>query len=137
MDFKECIKKMLAKDVSRDASLIKSLLMASKNRMESAIRLEMSPITASSKVSLAYDSLREASEALSIGKGYKIYNHECYTAFLKEIMGESDLGDSFDSARKIRNAINYYGRELSEKEASEMVRRIAGIREKVLQLMEK
>lgn len=135
MDFNECLKKSLAKGVGKDANLIRSLLRASKNRMESAIRLEMSPVTASSKVSLAYDSLREALEALSMERGYKIYNHECYTAFLKEIMAESDLGDSFDSSRKVRNAINYYGRELSEKEAVEMVKRIGTLREKILALL--
>ena len=41
-----------------------------------------------------------------IQKGFKIYNHECYTAFLKQVIEKSDLGEDFDEIRKIRNAVN-------------------------------
>mgnify|MGYP001613107702 CR=1 FL=1 len=56
-------------------------------------------------------------EAIAISKGYKIYNHECYTSFLKEVMNESIIGDQFDRFRRIRNDINYYGKDVSASEA--------------------
>lgn len=90
MDWKECCNKRLVKDAKPDADMIKSLAESSENKLESESRLSMSDVTAVSKVSLAYDSLRELLEALALKNGYKIYNHECYAAFLKEILGESE-----------------------------------------------
>ena len=95
----------------------------------------MDDVTATSKFSLAYESLREALEALAIKKGYKIYNHECYTYFLKEIIRESEKSDEFDSIRKIRNAVNYYGKELKPKQAEDLIKRIRNLRSFVLNIL--
>jgi len=128
MDWKECLNKKVVKNVKRDEDMIHSLIKSSKNKLESENKLAMSDITASSKLSLAYDSLRELLEALAFKNGYKIYNHECYTAFLKEIMGESDKGDEFDEIRKIRNDVNYYGKDISTEEAEDIIKRIKNLR---------
>lgn len=128
MDWNECVKKRLAKEINEDKELIKSLIKTSKNKLESEEKLELDEVTAGSKVSLAYDSLREVLEGLSIKKGYKIYNHECYVYFLKEILNESSKGDEFDELRKIRNDINYYGKEIAIKEAKDVLQRIKKLR---------
>ncbi len=73
----------------------------------------MSNITASSKLSLAYDSLREVLEALALKKDYKIYNHDCFSAFLYEILEEKNFAQYFDKFRKVRNKINYYEKKLN------------------------
>ena len=96
MDFNECLKKRIAKEVKEDRELIESLKKTSQNKLDSESKLELSDVTAGPKISLLYDSLRELLEALAIKKGYKIYNHECYTCFLKEIVNESVKGDEFD-----------------------------------------
>ena len=128
MDWKECCDKKIAKNVKLDKNLINSLKKTSENKLKSSEELIMNEINAASKVSLAYDSLRELLEALSLKKGYKIYNHECYTAFLKEIIEESEKGDEFDEIRKIRNSINYYGKELSIEEARNIINKIKFLR---------
>ena len=99
--------------------------------------LDLNDETASSKITLAYDSLRELLEALAVIKGYKIYNHECYCSFLKEIMEESLLGDTFDSLRKIRNSINYYGKEISAKEAEPVLKKIQDTSKDIKSLIDK
>ncbi|MBI3190539.1 hypothetical protein HYZ41_02445 [archaeon] len=96
IDWKSCLDTLTAKDVKPDEDMIKSLIKMSKNKLLSEEKLEMSDVTAASKLSLAYDSLRELLEALALKKGYKIYNHECFTAFLKEVIKQSDKGDEFD-----------------------------------------
>ena len=108
MDFKDCIKRRIAKEVSIDEELINYLLKTSQNKWDSEKKLELEYVTSASKISLLYDSLRELLEALAIKNGFKIYNHECYTYFLKEILNESVKADEFDDLRKIRNNINYY-----------------------------
>ncbi|MEK6826021.1 MAG: hypothetical protein AABX90_00155 [Nanoarchaeota archaeon] len=77
MDWKECCDKKIAKNVKLDKNLINSLKKTSENKLKSSEELILNEINAASKVSLAYDSLRELLEALSLKKGYKIYNHEC------------------------------------------------------------
>lgn len=135
MDFKECIKKRIAKSINVDEELVSSLLKTSENKFFSESKLELSEITASSKISLLYDSLRELLEALSVKNGYKIYNHECYTYFLKEILDESEKADEFDDLRKIRNGINYYAKDVSVRESKEILKRITLLREKILELL--
>ena len=124
MDWKECCSRRIAKDVKPDIGMIASLTKSSKNKSESETKLEMSNTTAGSKLSLAYDSLRELLEALSLKNGFKIYNHECYAAFLKEVMKESYKADEFDEIRKVRNAVNYYGKDITVEEASKIIIKI-------------
>ena len=135
MDWEECYNKRIVKDIKLDADMINSLTKSSKNKLQSEGKLEMNDITATSKLSLVYDSLRELLEALALKKGYKIYNHDCYTAFLKEIIKESIKGDEFDEIRKIRNAVNYYGKTLEPEEASKIIENIKTLRSFVSNLL--
>ena len=136
MDWKECCDKKIAKNVKIDKNLINSLKKMGENKLKSSEELVMNETNAGSKVSLAYDSLRELLEALSLKKGYKIYNHECYTAFLKEIIGESEKGEEFDKIRIERNAINYYAKEISLEEAKVLIDKIKHLRDYMLNLLD-
>ena len=131
MDWKECCNKKIVKESSVDYDLIKSLVRKSDNKLGSENKLFMSEITAVSKISLAYDSLRELLEALALKHGYKIYNHECYTSFLKE----NQNGDEFDDLRKIRNAVNYYEKDVLIEEAKEIIKRIKNLRKSMSNLL--
>lgn len=135
MDWKECCNKRLVKEIKLDQEMINSLLDSSKNKIEAESMLELNNITAVSKVSLAYESLRELLEALAIKYKYKIYNHECFTAFLKEIIKESFMGDEFNGIRKIRNSINYYGKKITPEEAQETIRKIILLRDFVFNML--
>jgi hypothetical protein len=135
MDWRDCINQKIAKKITPDAELIKSLINTSNNKLESETKLAMEDVTADSKVSLAYDSLRELLEALSIKTSYKIYNHEGYTPFLKEILQQDSIAEEFDDIRKIRNSINYYGKSVSKEEAAEIIQRIISLRKLIGELL--
>jgi len=137
MDWTECCNKRIVKEVSKDQDFVNSLLKTSMNKLKSMEILELNDVTADSKISLAYDSLRELLEAFSLKKGYKIYNHECYTPFLKEIVIKSELGDEFDELRKLRNQVNYYGKEASIQDARIIISRIINLRKKIVLIFEK
>ncbi|MEK6983573.1 MAG: hypothetical protein AABX33_03290 [Nanoarchaeota archaeon] len=128
MDWEECCSRRIAKEVSPDIDMIASLVNSSKNKLESESKLEMSNVTTASKLSLAYDSLRGLLEALALKNGFKVYNHECYTAFLKEVIQKSAQADGFDEIRKVRNAVNYYGKDLSTEESQEIISKIKNLR---------
>lgn len=135
MDFKECIKKRIVKEVNQDENLINSLLKTSQNKLDSEDKLSLDEITSVSKISLLYDSLRELLEVLALKNGFKIYNHECYACFLKEKLNHSNLAEEFDDLRKIRNSINYYGKEVSIQEAKDVLGRIKVLRKEIFNLI--
>ena len=136
MDFNECLKKRIVKEIKPDFELIKSLKKISENKLNSTEKLELTEVTAGSKISLLYDSLRELLEALAIVKGYKVYNHECYTCFLKEILNESMKGDEFDELRKIKNGINYYAKDISVQESRGVLIRIKNLRKDIIKILD-
>lgn len=125
MDWKECIRNRIVKDIKEDKNLIKSTREIADVKVKSADALP-DPLFYG-KISLLYDGLREYLGCIALENGYKIYNHECYTAFLKEIMRLSREADVFDKLRKIRNGINYYGKKISDYEAKEIIQELKSL----------
>lgn len=127
MDWEECLKSKIVKEVKEDVNLIKSLRETAKIKSAETLPEELFI----GKISLMYDALREYLESLALENGYKVYNHECYASFLKEILELSALGDKFDRLRRIRNAINYYGKRISREEAGEILAEMNVLIEKI------
>ena len=119
MDFKECLGKKIIKRVKFDKNLIISTRKIARVKVESAEVLPEHLFIG--KITLLYDALREYLECIALEKGYKIYNHECYASFLIEILNRSVEAKLFDKLRKVRNGINYYGREVSKEEADYLI----------------
>ncbi len=136
MDWKQCTARRIVKSIQPDIDMVRSLKASSENKFASQEKLELTSVTAGSKVSLTYDSVRELLEALALQQGYRIYNHECYTAFLKEVMQQSLLGDIFDEMRQLRNSVNYYGKEISPEEAGQEIRKMLNLRQKISALVQ-
>lgn len=122
MDWKECIQKRIAKDVKQDKNLIQSLITIAEAKIRSADVLPAEHHIG--KITLLYDALREILESIALENGFKIYNHECYSAFLKEILKLSTEADKFDKLRKTRNAINYYGKQVEKEEAKTIIQEL-------------
>ena len=120
MRFADFIKKGLVRKTSKDKSLAKSLLQNSKRDIEFLDSLKINENSARKMMTNFYDILRSMLEAVSVIKGYKIYSHEAYIYFLKEIR-ENLLAIKFDRFRKIRNSINYYGKDISIEETKENI----------------
>ena len=114
MDWDECIKNNIINEIQTDINKINSIRKIANEKIRSAEFLPNDHKV--SRITLFYDALRELLEAKALEKGFKIYNHECYTAFLKEIMKKSNEGNLFDEMRKIRNGINYYGKQINDDE---------------------
>ncbi len=134
MNWNTCLRQREAKPVKPDTEMAASLEKTSANKAFSSQLLELKEETVASKISLHYDSVRELLEAIALRKGFKIYNHVCYTGFLKEIMKETEVAEEFDELRVIRNDINYYGKEVSVIEAKEVLERLENLRANFLKL---
>jgi len=132
MDWQECRDKKFVKDIKLDNSLINSLIKSSKKKFESNNRLALDETTSSTKISIIYESLREILEALAIKKGFKVYNHECFCAFLNEVCNNKSFSIEFNTFRKIRNQINYYGKDIPVKEAEVIIKDIILLRKEII-----
>ena len=92
--------------------LIKSLIKTSDKHIKVAKMLEINNITKETVFVMYYESLREIMEAMAMKDGYKVYSHEAFTFYIKEKYSGL-IADKFDRYRKLRNGVNYYGKELS------------------------
>lgn len=126
MKFEDFIKQGQVRKASPDRPLINSLLETSENDLLFLGKVKIDEISARKVISNYYDVLRSILEALASKKGYKIYSHEAFTYFLKELK-ELRIADKYDRFRKIRNDINYYGKPISLSEAKEYVPEILGL----------
>ncbi|HLD12470.1 MAG TPA: hypothetical protein VJB87_02640 [Candidatus Nanoarchaeia archaeon] len=131
MNWKDCIKQGTAKNVKQDTNLIRALQQSAEKKFTTQKSIVLTDETVTSRISLAYDALRELLEALAITNNYKIYNHECYIAFLKELLNEKALGEYYNTYRKIRNDINYYGKDITTEEATAILEGITTLIKKV------
>lgn len=106
------------KIISKDIALAKSLVSTAKNDLKFLKSLKINSNSARKIMANYYDILRSILEAISVFDGYKIYAHEAYTCYLKE-KNENLIAEKFDRFRKIRNGINYYGKNISVEEVKE------------------
>lgn len=136
MDWKTCVEKREAKQIKPDVEMAESLQKTSANKVFSSNALEFRDETVAAKISLSYDAVRELLEAIALMRGFKIYNHICYVALLKEILEQPRMGEDFDTFRKIRNDINYYGKEVSIQEAQQILKQIESLRKELIRILE-
>ena len=123
MNFKDFLKIGQARKSNPDISLIKALYKNTLNDLKYLENQGIDTLSARKLVGNYYDCLRTILEAIASIDGYKIYQHEAFTSFLKE-KGEEISSIKFDRFRKIRNKINYYGEDISVEEAKEIIHEI-------------
>lgn len=134
MKFEDFIKNRQVKNAIKDVQLAKSLLSTAEQDLKFFKTLPINNISARKIVSNYYDILRSTLEALASLEGYKVYSHEAFTYYLKENV-EGDTSRKFERLRKIRNSINYYGKEISAEEAKELVNEILALIDKIKSML--
>ena len=124
MQFKDFISQGKVVVGEKDLQKAKALAKMSERTFKSAQLLKLNNITASTILATAYESLRQVLEAICLQEGYKVYSHEAFTYYLKELR-EENLAEQFDRFRKLRNGVNYYGKPVSAIIASDARKKIA------------
>ena len=133
MRFDDFIKHGNVRKASLDIPLIKSLLTQSEKHIATAKTLIVNDTTKDTVLVTFYEALREVIEAIATKDGYKVYSHEAFTYLLRE-KGDAAIAERFDRYRKLRNGINYYGKEVPIEEvefaAKEIMELVKDLREK-------
>jgi len=120
MNFEDFIKKGSVRRASPDEAMVKSLIETALLDLKFLNSLDINEMSSRRIMVNYYDALRSILEAVSSLDCYKIYSHEAFTYFLKE-KGEDIMARKFDRFRKIRNSINYYGKDIAIEETKENV----------------
>ena len=131
MDLEECYKKGYIKKTRVNIELIKSLVEMSNIKEMTIKSAKINDLNISAYVSMAYDSLRESLEALSISKGYKVSSHLCLGELLKTLIKDFDF-NSFDRFRYVRNGINYYGTKIDFMQGKEIIKKIFEMKKDII-----
>jgi len=126
MLFEDFIKNQQVRKSNPDKILAKSLVDTAKKDLKFLKTLKINENSSRKIMTNYYDVLRSILEAISALEGYKIYSHEAFTYFLKE-KGEDLISIKFDRLRRIRNQINYYGKDISIQETKENIDEIQEI----------
>ena len=129
MKFEDFIKKGLAKKAQKDVQLAKALVKTAEQDMLFIGSLPIDDVSSRKIISNCYDILRSLLEAEASLNGFKIYSHEAFTYYLMENNNEY-ASKKFERFRKIRNSINYYGKEISVEESKEIIAEIKELIEK-------
>jgi hypothetical protein len=118
MRFEDFIKEGTVRTSFKNKNLAESLVKNAKRDLKFLNNLKINENSSRKIMTNYYDVLRSILEAISAIDGYKIYSHEAFTYFLKK-KGEETLSIKFDRLRKIRNSINYYGKDVLIEETKE------------------
>jgi hypothetical protein len=120
MRIDDLIKRGKVRKTKYDKDLIDSLLSRIDKDLKLFSKIKIDNISSGKVTSNYFDILRCVLEAISLKKGFKIYQHDAVTLFLIDI-GEYSISRKFDKYRKIRNKINYYGGDVSIEEAKDYI----------------
>ncbi len=130
MKFEDFIKTGQVKYASKDIQMSRALISAAEQDMLFLKPLKLGSLSARKIISNYYDILRSLFEADAILNGFKIYSHEAFTYYLIKNNKETE-SRKFERFRKIRNSINYYGKQVSADEAKEIVEEIKELIDKI------
>ena len=120
MKFEDFIKSGQVKKAARDIQLATALVDTAEQDLKFLEPIALNSISSRKMVSNYYDILRSLLEADASLNGFKVYSHEAFTYYLKE-NHEENSSTKFERLRKIRNSINYYGKNISIEEAEDAV----------------
>ncbi len=121
MRFDDFIKQGIVKKGEKDKILAKALIVLIKNDRKILDNIPINDISARRLMCDYYDLLRMLIGAIAALDGIKSYSHEAFTYFLKDIKKEDIISEKFDRYRLIRNRLEYYGKNISQEEASKNI----------------
>jgi hypothetical protein len=120
MKFSEFIRKGAVVKGKPDVPKAVSLLRMSETNLAIVRTIPLTSESASLVLVNAYEALRQVLEAMALIEGYKVFSHEAYTQYLIE-KDEVRASATFDRLRKLRNGVNYDGKNIPAEVAAQAI----------------
>lgn len=135
-EFEYFVNKWDVKKQNPNKNLSKAALKESLERLEFSKSL-LNKAKSKYVLENAYESMREAADALLYADGFKSFSHEASIVYLaKKGFGESDIIE-LDRFRKIRNGIKYYGEDCEDSDVQLAVKLADRIVNKIKSIIDK
>jgi len=134
-DFEYYLNEGSVKKQTKDKEFAISLKKDAVKRAEKVLSLELKEF---SKIIFEniYEAIREMLDAILALEGYKSYSHEASIAYLNKFKVEDSAILELDDFRYKRNSSKYYGKEINEEEAKEIVKFYKKYSGRILQIIE-
>ena len=127
------------KNVGKNLEQARALLKLAKKRLE-FVEKHGEDDFPQLLVEFYYEVIKELISSLLSIHGYKSYSHECLISFLEEYypneFDESEI-HFLDSMRKLRNDIQYRGRDIADDYLKRNIGRINEIIKKLVRIVER
>lgn len=112
MNFEQCISCGKTRKVKPNSIRASSLLKSAIQAIDTAKKIPLDANTSKTILRELYEGLREYCEAIGYLQGHKFMDHESISYFLRDELKEQTNYHKFDKYRKLRNKINYYGKNV-------------------------
>lgn len=133
-DFEYFLKKRDVKNQSPNKNLSAATFKESQERLEFSKSL-MQKAKPKYVLENAYESMREAADALLYIDGFKSFSHEASIVYLSKKGFSQNEVIEFDRFRKIINGIKYYGGDCDKADAEDAIALAEKILDKIGKLL--
>lgn len=121
MDLEKCRKRRLILKCEVDDERVHALVKMSEVKCSIAKNAPKTENDISVYVAMAYDSLREALDALCLNKGFKVLSHDCTGKLVQELTDDFDIL-TFEKLKFARNRVNYYGTNIEFEYGEQLIK---------------
>ena len=111
--FQDSLERGYVRKVERDVLRARSLFKSSQEALLTVADIALVERSLKTILRESYEALHQYCEGIGYLRGYKFETHESIVHFLHDILLEESISLAFDRYRKLRNGINYYGRDVS------------------------
>ena len=108
----KCIEEGDALKVSPDRERALSLVKIADKRLRFYAGIKTDEASKNFVFEAVYTCAVEVLHAVLIAKGYKVLNHKCLCAYLRDVAGRADMASTLNSNRLRRNSLIYDGEEI-------------------------
>lgn len=134
-DWDECVDNLNASARTPDKAKANSLITTAKDRIRFLRTVRTDDSNAKFIFEAYYSSLLEALHALVLTEGFKVGNHVCRGYYLRDVLKRQDLYGIFDTCRKDRNALLYYGSKIEPDTAKANIKRVEKLTAEILKML--
>jgi len=128
-------KKVLLKKITPNSGIIESLKEMAQIKHEEVLLQTLTERNISVYFAIYYDAIKELLEAYCLQNGFKVLNHVCLGEQVRALDDTFDF-TIFDRVRYVRNGINYYGKQVSLEQGTELLKKMQNLYKWILSKIE-
>lgn len=111
--FEKSLQDGYARKIESDLFRARNLIKAAHETLLTLKEISVKEENCKTLLRELYEAFHQYCEGIGYLQGYKFESHEVIVYYLRDVLGEESISQVFDKYRRLRNDINYYGRDVS------------------------